>query len=351
MTELGKLVQSIKEESKRKQYDPYKPAAYWSEDDRFLGKPGKAFVAILRTSGCTWNKRSGCTMCGYFNDSVDGGVDEESLNSQLDFLLSKYNNEAIIKIFTSGSFLDDKEITPRIQFNLLKAFANKKSVRKISIESRPEFIKRDRIKDLVEIVGDKKLEVSIGLESANDDILRYSINKGISFKNYLKAAFMLREEDTLIKTYILIKPPFLGEYDSIEDSIKTVRKVKDVTDTISINPVSIHKNTLVEYLWNRGEYRAPWLWSVVYILKKSKEIAPNLDIKCDVTGGGRRRGAHNCGKCDRAVLDAIHRFSIEQDVSILDNLNCKCREIWRRYVDIERFSYGLLPCEAYDNGC
>ena len=152
MKELGKLVQSIKEESKRKQYDPYKPAAYWSEDDRVLGKQGKAFVAILRTSGCTWNKRSGCTMCGYFNDSVDGEVDEESLNSQLEFLLSKYNDEAIIKIFTSGSFLDDKEIMPRAQFDILKAFSDKNAVKKISIESRPEFIKRNKIKDLVDIV-------------------------------------------------------------------------------------------------------------------------------------------------------------------------------------------------------
>ena len=46
------------------------------------------------------------------------------------------------------------------------------------------------------------------------------------------------------------------------------------------------------------------------------------------------RGVHNCGECDKALLDAIERFSFSQDPKDLD-VTCGCRERWKAYMRSE----------------
>lgn len=350
MKELKDFIQQIKNKARRHVQNPREPVGYWSEDDRILGVKTRSFVIILRTSGCRWSRYSGCTMCGYFNNSLDRPVKEDELLAQIKYVFSRYNGEEAIKIFTSGSFLDDEEMPNKLQIEILKRCAEQGNVKKISVESRPEFVEEEKIRRLKEAVEPAKFEVSIGLESANNLVLQYAVNKGFKFKDYREAVDVLKKENVLVKTYVLIKPPFLTEYEAIKDSVETVEKIKDATDTVSFNPVSVHKNTLVEYLWKRGEYRPPWLWSVVDILRRSKVVAPNVEIKCDITGGGTQRGAHNCGGCDRVMLDAIHRFSLEQDVDIFQVLECGCKETWQDYLDLETFSFGSLVVEYEKSG-
>ena len=145
-----------------------------------------------------------------------------------------------------------------------------------------------------------------------------------------------------LKTYVLIKPPFLTEKQSIENAIDTVDKIKSITDTISFNPTNVQRNTLVNYLWNRRQYRPAWLFSIIEILKESKKIADNIRIKCDIAGGGSIRGAHNCKSCDRKFLNAISEFSLSQDESVFNELDCDCKEKWLDQLDIEDLGFGSL---------
>jgi len=273
------------------------------------GKKQSAFVFILKTRGCFWAHHSGCTMCGYFNDSVPD-ITEKEIVQQFELALQKYQGEKIVKIFTSGSFLDEREVPLKMQIKMLRKFFEKAD--KVIVESRPEFI--ENISKIEPIPKNKVLEVAMGLESANDRVLKHSINKGV-------------------------KPPFLTEAEAIKDALLTARKVSDISDTLSFNPVAIHANTLVEYLWSRKLYRPPWLWSVAEILEGAAEIFDG-QIKCDVVAGGRRRGAHNCGKCDGTFLKAVERFTLYQDKDAFKKLKCECREEWLDSLEIEGFLKG-----------
>ncbi|HEC81698.1 MAG TPA: TIGR01210 family radical SAM protein [Thermoplasmatales archaeon] len=349
MNDINRFVQQIKKNVRRHVQDPKKPVGCWSEDDLIDGKKTRSLVMILKTSGCRWSRYSGCTMCGYFNDSLEKSAEPDELIAQTKHALSLYNGEEGIKIFTSGSFLDDNEIPNKLQINILKRCAEQNKVKKISVESRPEFINKEKIREIRDSIKPVMLEVSIGLESANDTVLQNAINKGFKFKDYKEAVSVLKKENILVKTYVLIKPPFLTEHEAIQDSVNTVKKIKDMTDTISFNPVSVHRNTLVEYLWKRGEYRPPWLWSIIEILRRSKEMASGLEIKCDVTGGGTRRGAHNCKTCNSEILEAIRKFSLKQDTNVFNGLECSCKQTWEGYLDLEPFTYGPLVVK-YEKG-
>ena len=117
---------------------------------------------------------------------------------------------------------------------------------------------------------------------------------------------------------------------------------KKFTDVISFNPTNVQRNTLVEFLWRRKQYRPVWLWSVVEILKKSKKIVGHVQVKCDIVGGGSIRGAHNCRECDHKVLSAIESFSLSQDIKVFESLDCECKDKWLDQLDIEDIGFGSL---------
>jgi len=306
----------------------------WSEDDVLKNRVTRAFVFILKTRGCFWAHHSGCTMCGYFNDSITD-ITERELEEQLKLALQKYQGEPIVKIFTSGSFLDGSEVPPRLQSKMLEKFFEKAD--KVIIESRPEFIKN--LDSIGRIPDGKVLEVAMGLESASDRVLKYSVNKGFTFPEWMDAARGVVERGMELKTYILVKPAFLTEKEAIEDALASAKKVSGISSTISFNPVAIHANTLVEYLWKRELYRPPWLWSVAEILERAGDIFDG-QIKCDVVAGGQRRGAHNCRKCDPSFMNAVERFTIHGNRNAFDKLKCGCREEWLDCLEMEEFLKG-----------
>ena len=341
ITTLPHFCKTLKNPNKIKKQDPTQPVSCWAEKDVLEGKVVDAFVIIFRTQGCSWALKSGCTMCGYSNDSMFTKVAEKDLQNQFNVAMQKFKEEKIVKIFNSGSFFDTCEITAKTRNTILKNLSEK--TEKIIVESRPEYITNTTLAEAKKTIKNTKFEVGIGLETANDYLRKHAINKGFTFTSYKKAATLAKKNDCKVKTYILIKPPFITEQQAIKDSINTAANIKQYTHTISFNPMNIQRNTLVEYLWRRKYYRPPWLWSVIEILKESKKIVgANIHIKCDISGGGNIRGAHNCKVCDKDFLKKISEFSLNQDTKILNDFKCSCKEHWLDQLNLEQISIGSL---------
>ena len=338
MKAITEICKEIHTSFKPRYFNPSKPVSFWSEPDRHQDVKTNAFVIILRTKGCAWHQKSGCSMCGYFQDSAHVEVSDQNLIKQYEYAMEKYNDEQIVKIFNSGSFLDEKEISHSVRDHILTDLSKKTD--KINIESRPDYVSEKILKEIKKTFGEKTLEIGIGLETAQDNIRNQCINKGFSFNDYKKAAEKIKKQGFNIKTYVLIKPPFITEKHAINDAVQTVDKIKNITDTISFNPTNIQKYTLVEYIWRRNQYRPPWLWSIIEILKQSKKITKDNRLQCDIVGGGSRRGAHNCEKCNNKILTAINDFSINQKINVLKNLDCECKEQWLDQLEIEPLSFG-----------
>jgi radical SAM enzyme (TIGR01210 family) len=360
---------------KKRKYTMKKPDQFissWLEDDNLshTGSITKALVVILNTHGCSWarngitlngprntsdvindnfeehTKPGGCAMCGYINDCADPGVviTKDDIVKQFRSSIEKYPNKPfdLVKIFTSGSFLDDNEIPFGARQEILE-LCNELSISNLLFESRPEFITKTNLEQLTQSFNGR-LQVAIGLESANDKILEHSINKGFTFKDYCQAVQNAKELDVLVKTYLLLKPPFLNEQEAITDVLNSIEVLhsKKLTDCISINPVNIQKFTLIEYLFHRNEYRPPWLWSVHEILKLGHELLEGSDIRLlsQPTAGGKKLGVHNCGTCDPSVLKAINDYSLNNDVSTIAEHGkpCECKSLWRDVLVLEQIT-------------
>ncbi len=287
--------------------------------EKIQGKEGKALSIILPTVGCRWRR---CNMCSYFEDSPgDSSID--LFNVFVDEFNSAYDKEIKkVKIFTSGSFLDPKEVNQDCAKKII-TFLSERGIPEVTLESRPEYIKEDYLKELAGI--GVQIEVAIGLESSNNRILQHSINKGFTFEDFLSASEVLKKLGIKNKAYIMIKPPFLTEKEAIHDAINSARAIENIADVISFNPMTIHKNTLVEYLWNKGEYSPPWGWSILEILKETSELRP--DIICHPVAFGRSRGPKNCKNCNREIEKRILEFSINNDPKVLE-YDCECKKEW-----------------------
>ena len=137
------------------------PISSWSEDDVLDGKKVRAFTIILRTAGCSWFRKMGCTMCGYSNDCPDTPVSDENLLKQMENALERYDGESYIKIFTSGSYLDEEEISRVAADGMIGMIHERIPDCRILIESRPEFITEERMASLRELHSD--IEIAIGV--------------------------------------------------------------------------------------------------------------------------------------------------------------------------------------------
>ena len=116
---------------------------------------------------------------------------------------------------------------------------------------------------------------------------------------------------------------------AMEDIVKSVKAVAPYSTDISINPMNIQKNTLVERLWKKGLYRPPRLYSLAKLLKELGDKYPVLSYP---TGGNRERGVHN-DKYDRELLDLIVQGSLDHDFKPLSE--------YYNSLDLDKYNYQL----------
>ncbi|MFW5949074.1 MAG: archaeosine biosynthesis radical SAM protein RaSEA, partial [Halolamina sp.] len=287
--------------------------------------------------GCRWARAGGCTMCGYVAESVEGGsVSHDALMAQIQVCLDHEAEAAdeesgLIKIYTSGSFLDEREVPAETRQAIAETFADRD---RIVVESLPDFVDREKVREFT----DQGLEtdVAVGLETATDRVRHDCVNKYFDFADFEAACEEARAGGGGVKAYLLLKPPFLSEQEALADMQSSVRRCGAVEGchTVSMNPCNVQRYTMVDELFYEGGYRPPWLWSVAEVLRTTTDV--DAIVVSDPVGHGSDRGAHNCGECDDRVQRAIKDFDLRQDPSVFEQVECECEFTWELVLEEEK---------------
>lgn len=307
--------------------DPRRPVAVWTGKDLLGERTVDSFTVILRTVGCRWNR---CTMCGYASEGAPATA--EDLLAQFSSVLQRISSSIkVMKIYTSGSFLDQREVPESVRDKVLDHLSER-GIERLVIESRPEHITPERVSACLSRV---ETEFAIGLETSSDLIREEVIRKGFTFQDFVQASKVVHEQGGRVKAYLLLKAPHLSEKQALKDAISSARAARSYADVLSLNLCNIQRRTYVERLWERGEYRPPWLWSALEVIKSVEG-----PIICDPVGAGTRRGPHNCGECDSAVAEAIRKHALTQDTDVFQGLDCSCMATWAKVLDLEESAFG-----------
>lgn len=199
-------------------------------------------ILFLKSGGCVWGK---CLFCGYGrirgeNPSVKG------LNREFDSFFSKLKEVEHVKVFGSGSWLDDEQV-PEEARRYFVDLCGKRGVGKLTIESRPEFITKDGLKEFKDI----DFEIAIGLEIADDRILE-RIDKGFRLEDFESAARKVHSAGGLVRTYLLVNLPFVKDTGKeLETSVDYALRHSDSVVLINLLP---HGNCPLFEMWLRGEW-------------------------------------------------------------------------------------------------
>ncbi|MCH1540281.1 MAG: archaeosine biosynthesis radical SAM protein RaSEA [Candidatus Poseidonia sp.] len=332
--------------ARQQSWDASEPATVYATPEVLPdGTPCSAVTVILRTKGCHWWWSSGCTFCGYFNDTRDD-VTNDDLHAQWEAAKTKFDGfegHDMIKVYTSGSLLEDREIPVEFQETVLRDCHE--LGKELIVESRCEQLTEEKLSWAVTI--NPSFSVAIGLEAYDDEVLRFHVNKGFTTSSWDRAVTNLQKFNLRVKTYLMFKPPFMSESDALTHSVRWIAAVAERSDEISVNPMNIQRGTVIDRLHRHNEYRPPWLWSLVEMIRLAHpSIHPEGGLNGEAdqvsrlivhpTAGGKVRGSHNCGQCDGEVVAAIERYAVSGSLNEFDGLSCSCQRTWETELTLER---------------
>lgn len=315
-----------------------------------------ALTITLSPTGCEWARKGGCTMCGEFEGSNKKNTLLESPQFHIAQFASAIGNPKIwevvrkegksiawLRINQEGNYTNPHEMNYKAQETILRLAMRIDGIKRITIESRPQYLNRETVKSLSRLFDESEveLEIGMGIEAENEVVRNVCINKQGTNNQFINSAKLLKEYNIQPLAYVLLKPPFLTEREAIEEAIATAHFAENIGFTrISFEPMSIHAYTLVEALTNTGDYKVPWLWSVVEVANRCSDIAKIFGI-----GGigyypipSRYSQNHCCNSednCNRNFCDAIIEYNKSRETKVFDALSCNCKSIWESECNCE----------------
>jgi archaeosine synthase beta-subunit len=297
------------------------------------GREVKRIVLAIPTRGCALFRRAqgGCLHCGLAGDGIiqtKPSNDELIANFSSQLNNPEFTGCPVLCLYTPGSFLDEHELDRQVRNEILSLISRKESIRRVVLESLPQFITLPRIREVKEVLSNKEIEIAVGLDSSNDDIRRICIDKSFTNTIFEKACNLLRKNEIFFSAFALLKPPFLSEREAIDDTLHTARYAFERgVAAVSIEPNSVQAHTFTWQLYRRRLYRPPWLWSIIEIIRS---LPPGLEIRVGgiVVYPRAEAVAYNCERCSDEIWQRIRNFNISQDRTIFDDLDCECKIQW-----------------------
>lgn len=211
----------------------------------------KVFKVPLDINSICPNQASGgCIYCS--NKSV-ASISNNSLDILEQFengrkiMEQKWPDSLYIPYFQSGTnTYNDK--------NLVKGYIDKllmiPKVVGIDIATRPDCLSDEWLDYLEELNKKTFLIVELGLQSSNDNTLRF-INRGHNSKTFKDAAQKLHARNIFVVAHIINGLP----YETKEDMITTIKFVNDCkVDGIKIHMLYIAKNTPLASLYEKNKF-------------------------------------------------------------------------------------------------
>lgn len=311
--------------------------------DNILNRKILQLYILLPGKGCEWAKNTGgCTMCGLYQKANKFGnkITQNGLIAlyKTAGILTRTLNPETINIYNGGSFLNVNEINEKTQFKIFKLVSKHTTVKKLFIESRPEFIIEGVIKKITNILDDKILEIGIGLESFNEKIRNVNINKGINIESYNSAIKILKKYKSKSLTYVLIKPIGVSENEAINEAISTTKYVFEVgCDEVAYEAAFIQPNTKMEVLYMSNLYKTPWLWSIIKIINECYKYG-KISIGEFEDEPKPIATPYNCDYCSDKIFTILNLFRETNNIKLFKNLpECSCQNDWLKVIESNQF--------------
>ena len=233
-----------------------RPHAFFIEAERSkAGEVVSVATIFLTNRECPWR----CLMCDLWKHTLGESVPPGAIPAQLDFALGglqRTRGEPLrqVKLYNSGSFFDRGAIPlsdhPAIA-ERLRGFEH------VVVECHPALV-NDAVVRFRDLLGGATFEVAMGLETIHPDVLP-RLNKRMTTEQFATAAGFLRRHDIALRSFVLVKPPFLDEAEALLWARRSTEFAFDCgSSVVSLIPVRPGNGALDE-LAAQGHFSPPAL--------------------------------------------------------------------------------------------
>jgi len=280
--------------------------------------------------GCSFDHLGACTECNFGRGSP---VDDERLLELVGNLVRGFQGRPALYVTPSGSMFDDFEVPERVRLEIFRV-VREAGFELLCTESRPEFLTEAKIGQALEALGPGvNLEVGIGLETVNDWVRRNCINKMLPLSSIAEAVELCKRCGASTYTHVLTKPPFLGEYEAVEDAVATINwAFEHGVDRIGLALTNIKPGTVTRWPAAGSTYKPPAFWSVIRILLS---VRPEWRTRIGLFGFDSavtiELPAANCTVCSPHIRSLLQAFCYTRDSHFLQQAEeypCQCRSAW-----------------------
>lgn len=204
--------------------------------------------------------------CIFCNQKKITGVSTEVTSEDVRNIIEEYlptiDNDASVEVaFFGGSFTAIDEDIQNDLLEVAKEYVEKGLIQDIRMSTRPDCISEDILNRLKEY---KVSIIELGVQSMDKNVLIDSV-RGHDTEEVIKSAKLIKESGIKLGLQMMVGLPS----DTEEKCIATARKFIELKpDCVRIYPTLVVKDTGLEVLLNKGEYKPFTLEQSIQIVKK-----------------------------------------------------------------------------------
>jgi radical SAM enzyme (TIGR01210 family) len=289
--------------------DPRRPYAWLVEDElsaRGLVEP--VAVLFLTNRECPFS----CLYCDLWKNTTDESIEPGDILEQIDFALEQLPPARSIKLYNSGNFFDPKAIPPHD----LPAIAERVArFHTVIVENHPRFCTDACLHFRDQIRG--QLEVAIGLETIHPEVLP-ALNKRMTVDDFDSAVEFLTSAGIHVRTFILLRPPFLDEEEGVAWALKSVEHAFDAGARVCSVIPTRGGDGLMPSLIQSGDFAPPRFDSLEKVAASGLHVGRGR-LFIDLWDAEKFLA---CPHCAKARIERLAQFNLTQQLP--PKIACAC---------------------------
>ncbi len=239
------------------------PYAFFAESEPDGSGNSTSVATIFLTNGeCPWR----CLTCDLWKNTLPEPVEPGAIPEQIRHALARLRKTNWIKLYNAGSFFDPRAIPPADLPEIAKLVSR---FQRVIVECHPALVGRGAL-EFRELI-DGKLELAMGLESADPGILR-RLNKGMDLNCFRKTCRRLDEAGVAVRAFILVQPPFTPPVESVPQAVRSADFAFEAGAETAVLIPTRPGNGALDELARQGLFKPPALPTLEAAMEGALEL-------------------------------------------------------------------------------
>lgn len=268
---------------------PAKDRQHFFLHRNFLGEQDLAI--LFNTKRCRYQ----CSFCALPQKSSRSWIPADEVTAQFEHVADELRHSLgvleRVTIANEGSVFDEATFPAEALTEIAGSLRKLPRVRRIVLETRLEFLRRERLRELAELTG-KRLNVLTGFETHDPRLREEILGKRQSLEAFSDGLDEVAASGAELTAYVLFKPEptmtdaeALAEAETSIDHLQRACAEREIPLQVRLNPMYVARGTaLARRVAEMDDYLPPRLSDVIELAERKR--GEGVDVYLGLTSEG-----------------------------------------------------------------